>query len=119
MSKLNRAIHVRLGDLESQLKKQAATETNGNISRMIRRAIAAYLEDVPKLGDITGLRADLQKIREDLGRVGGNLNQVAHAFNYSNNLDETSLPHIVNELRHVFRVLSLRQKEILDAIRRL
>lgn len=91
-------------------------------SVILRRALAAYMDGpgglVGSSEELAALTAHLGQLRADLARVGGNLNQVAHAFNMDEPLDRDALAAVHQELRQEFGRLVGVLKEVRDATRR-
>lgn len=57
---------------------------------------------------------ELTKLRSDLGRIGGNLNQIALAFNTKDELDEGHLAIVHSALRDEFKRLSVMLADALE-----
>lgn len=89
---------------------------------ILRRALAAYMDGpggpAGSSEELAALTVQLGQLRGDLARVGGNLNQVAHAFNMDEPLDRDALAAVHLELRGEFSQLAGLLTEVRDATRR-
>lgn len=109
---------VRLGELESPLVKRATSETKASgrkvtPSAIIKRALRAYLGDgTGQHFDATELIEAVKKLRADLARVGGNLNQLAHTFNIYSQIDEADRDRTFKELQGEFREIITVMREV-------
>lgn len=83
-------------------------------TRLIRAAITQYMTDrnLGALDTLKNLTKDLVEIRGELGRIGGNLNQVAQAFNMTDELNDMKLAMNHRDLRTQFRALAELVKEV-------
>lgn|GEM_PF-1966460 len=127
MAKLNRdtPFRIRLQGLGPRVEQRAAAETERTgrrvtLSHVVRRALETYLDDRPA-GDpgVYGeLAEQVAKLVADMGRVGGNLNQLAHYYNIHDTIqsDELAVEH--KELRRQFGVLMTVLKGINAELRR-
>lgn len=120
---------VRLGDLAEPLIKRAAAENKLNgegylrvtPSSILKKALRAYLDgdyvQVVEAGEILNA---LSGLKNDLARVGGNLNQLAHVFNMESRVDggelqknhealQTKLRQVMCTIREVERELYKRR----------
>ncbi|SEP43399.1 plasmid mobilization relaxosome protein MobC [Nitrosovibrio sp. Nv6] len=81
----------RLGALSELLDNRAKRE-DVKASVIVRRALREYLgKGIPAPdADISRLVAALEQTRLDLSRIGGNLNQVAHALNIDERMKNPS-----------------------------
>jgi predicted transcriptional regulator len=110
----------RLGDLGDRLDARAKRE-RVKPSQVLRRALAAYLDGsrqpLGSFEQIERFTADLAGLRSELARVGGNLNQLAHAFNMDEplNTDELAVTH--RELQTQFAALATLLKGVRDGIK--
>lgn len=98
----------------------AATGRRVDLSKAARAVMEAGLEDAP-LQDATALAelsAKLEAMRLDLSRVGGNLNQLAHAFNINGALPADSLARTHDALRTEFGQLMALLREVQRGIHR-
>lgn len=98
----------------------AATGRRVDLSKAARAVMEAGLEDAP-LQDATALAelsAKLEAMRLDLSRVGGNLNQLAHAFNLNGSLPADSLARTHDALRTEFGQLMALLREVQRGIHR-
>lgn len=59
---------------------------------------------------------ELALLRSDLGRIGGNLNQIAHYFNMIGDVRRDRLAQVHDDLRLEFARLSRKLKEFIDAL---
>ncbi len=109
---------VRLGDLAEPLKKRATAENQSRGKNFVRvtpssilqKALRAYLDgDYIQFIEAQTILDALAKLRLDLARVGGNLNQLAHTFNIYDQIDEADRDRTYKELR-----VELRQ--VLDTL---
>ena len=111
-------VAARMGtDQISALDERAKAE-GVKRSVIVRRAISAYLSDT-RIEDIEEIRAGMQKLREDLARVGGNLNQLAFGMNTGQGIDYPRLAEALVELRFVAQALGKKQKVIANALKRI
>ena len=113
-------VPVRLRDLAEVAKDAAAKETEGNVSKLIRRALRAYLDGATRPApELATLAAELRQLRLDLARVGGNLNQLAHAFAMDDHgeIDDDALAVTHAELRAEFRRLSDLMRRIENGLK--
>lgn len=103
---------VRLDDLAEPLKKRAALENNSRGKNFVRvtpssilqKSLRAYLNgDYIQIIEAQAIIESLDKLRNDLARVGGNLNQLAHVFNMEDRVDEGELRKNHDALRTEFR----------------
>lgn len=113
---------VRLGDLTAPLEKRAASETKAagrriTPSAILKRALRAYLggENVQHF-DASGMLEELSRLRTDLSRVGGNLNQLAHSFNIYGKVDDKELRENHEALRVEFRQVIATLKELREEL---
>ena len=106
-------VPVRLDDdTVKELDRRAATEKNRSV--VIRRALKIYLSGQEQLDRtaVLELTKAVTDFRADMGRVGGNLNQLAYYFN----LHDTIQPH---ELAGEHRELQRQFKALMTLIKRL
>lgn len=120
----NRYTHstVRLGDLTAPLEKRAASESKAagrriTPSSVIKKALRAYLAgnnvqviEAPAILDALG------RLRNDLARVGGNLNQLAHIFNMESRVDKSELQKNHEALQTEFRQVIGTLKEVREEL---
>lgn len=120
----NRYTHstVRLGDLTAPLEKRAASESKAagrriTPSSVIKKALRAYLVgnnvqviEAPAILDALG------RLRNDLARVGGNLNQLAHIFNMESRVDKSELQKNHEALQTEFRQVIGTLKEVREEL---
>lgn len=89
---------------------------------ILRRALAAYMDGPGGLAgsseELAALTAQLGQLRADLARVGGNLNQVAHAFNMDEPLDRDALAAVHQELRQEFGRLADLLQGVRNAVKK-
>lgn len=95
-----------LAPLDALAKKEGTTS-----AVIIRRALRAYL-DGRAPADLGGAIEALDRLRYDLSRVGGNLNQIAYAFNMDEGLDRDALAIVHDQLRAEFKTLAVTLKEL-------
>lgn len=112
---------MRLGKLGERVDRQAAKE-GVKVSALVRRALLAYL-DGDQAPAASGERLDelaqqLTAIRSDLARVGGNLNQLAFAFNLGDPITRGELGETHAELQAEFGRLVELLQELRNAIKR-
>lgn len=110
----------RLGPL-SQLLDNRAKRDQVKAAVVVRRALREYLsKGAPAASADTALLvAALEQIRLELSRIGGNLNQLAHAFNMDERmLDRTGLAAVHRELQTQFGTLIDQLIEVRNAHRR-
>jgi len=124
---LDDSIRVRLGEgLRAEVDQQAALE-NRAMSQLIRQAVVEYLDRQARTDDdVTvekALRAvfdELWTLRGESARIGGNLNQIALAYNQTGRVDKGELAEAHRELQQHFREmmqLHVRiEKELKDKI---
>ena len=112
---------IRLQELGPLVESRADAETGGNISKLIRRALDAYLS-ARTPGEHAGL-AELAKVvkelQADMARVGGNLNQLAHYYNIHDTIQPHELAAEHKELRRQFQALMTIIKKTHEQIRTL
>lgn len=88
----------------------------------LRRALAAYMDgpggSPGSSEELAALTAQLGQLRADLARVGGNLNQLAHAFNMDEPLDRDALAAVHQELQGEFSRLAKTLQEIRNAVKK-
>jgi hypothetical protein len=110
----------RLGDLGDRLDARAKRE-RAKPSRVLRRALTAYLDGTGQpsgsFEQIEQLTADLAGLRSELARVGGNLNQIAHAFNMGDPLDTVGLTATHCELQTQFSALTALLRGVRDGFK--
>lgn len=102
----------------------------GKVSPVMVRALRAYLTAEPGQGDpgreapadtsaaLVPLLAALEQQRQDLARIGGNLNQIAHAFNVKGRLHDEALAVTHGELRASFAALASLVVEVRNEIKK-
>lgn len=107
----NRPTTVRLLDLEEKIKPHLE-KTGMKVSELIRVALEHYLELVPELpGDSEKTFEELKKLQVSMAKVGGNLNQLAYHFNVTDEVNESKLGDVHQELRVEFKkVMSFLNK---------
>lgn len=117
----NPARSMRLGELGPRVDLLAAQE-GVKASTIVRRALMAYLEGdrSPAASDqqMAVLSVELTSMRRDMARVGGNLNQLAFAFNLG---EESSRSHLASthaELQAEFGRLATLLNEVRNAVKR-
>ena len=91
---------VRLDELADRLKRKASDE-KVKPSRIIRRAIRAYLDN-KNYENMEELAQELKAIRSDFARVGGNLNQIALYFNMNDKVKHNELAKSHEDLQVKF-----------------
>lgn len=94
-------------ELEGHIEKNG-----GNPSQVIRQSLRAFFDSAPVPHQLDLLNENLENMRRDLAKVGGNLNQTAHYFNIHNDLSRDDLAVHHQELRREFRRLADLFKEI-------
>jgi len=89
---------MKEGKLEArcdiELKEQleiAAKKMKVKPAALIRRFVYAGLNDQGGVIDVQPLVTGLNVISRDMGKIGGNLNQIAHHFNIKQELSESKL----------------------------
>lgn len=110
---------IRLQELGPLVESRAEAETGGNRSKLIRRALDAYLSDRTP-GEHAGLAELAKAVRElqaDMARVGGNLNQLAHYYNIHDTIQPHELAAEHKELRRQFQALMTLIKKIHEQLR--
>jgi len=111
--KYSRPRTVRLTEIENivddYLKKSGET-----LSGLIKKSILAYLKnDGPqKEFDRAALALEIKKLRIDLSKVGGNLNQLAYFFNVSDRISEDALSKTHEDLKIKFKSLAQAFQQI-------
>lgn len=97
-------VRVRLLELGPDVEKAVKAGGFKSRSAFIRHAIRAYLDGGASTSDPAPIIAALEKQRQDLARVGANLNQIAHAVNIDGPaaLDAGRLSRVHDELRKEF-----------------
>ncbi|BCT69578.1 plasmid mobilization relaxosome protein MobC [Nitrosospira sp. NRS527] len=109
----------RLGPL-SQLLDNRAKRDQVKTAVIVRRALREYLgKGAPAASaDTAPLVAALEQTRLELSRIGGNLNQLAHAFNMDERmLDRAGLATVHRELQIQFGTLIDQLIEVRNALR--
>ncbi len=90
-------------------------------SAILHRALAAYMDGprapVGSSEQLASLTERLGQLRADLARVGGNLNQIAHAFNMDEPLDRDVLAASHRELQGEFSRLAKALQEVRNAVK--
>lgn len=114
-----RKISMRIDQPLLMQLDQATTEAELKRSELIRRACRQYLG--PGQGHAEALAAekmfeDEYQFRQDMIRVGSNLNQVAHHLNAGGSIEDDAFLALHNELRTAFAVLSKRQRKMEEAL---
>lgn len=110
---------IRLQELGPLVESRAEAETGGNRSKLIRRALDAYLS-ARTPGEHAGLAELAKAVRElqaDMARVGGNLNQLAHYYNIHDTIQPHELAVEHKELRRQFQALMTIIKKIHEQLR--
>lgn len=87
-------------ELHSQLVSAAKNE-NERPSVLIRRFVHAGLNSEGNYIDIQPLVIEVNSISRDMGRVGGNLNQIAHHLNITQKVEQKKLATVLKALRSV------------------
>jgi|AAFY01.1.fsa_nt_gi hypothetical protein len=97
---------VRLNDLEN-IVDDHLKKTGDNFSIMVKKALVFYLEsDRPKVEiSLDEIVEELKKMRGNLSRVGGNLNQISFHFNTTGIVQENALAKSHENLRNEFSEL--------------
>lgn len=112
-------------DLDAALMARVQVD-GGKVSPVLVRAIRAYLaadagsaSSAPGTTgpDLVPLLAALEQQRQDLARIGGNLNQIAHAWNRKGELHQGALAVTHDDLRAEFTRLSSLLMEIRNAVK--
>lgn len=114
MNQTNPIRTFRLGALSPLLDNRAKHE-KVKASVVMRRALREYIgKGSPAASSDTALLVSaLERTRLELSRIGGNLNQLAHAFNIDERMlkvDDLKRAH--DELREQFRALTVQLCEI-------
>ncbi|MHB1185076.1 MAG: plasmid mobilization relaxosome protein MobC [Desulfobulbia bacterium] len=112
-------VRIRLKELGPEVDRRAEAETGGNRSKLIRRALDAYLS-ARTPGEHAGLAELAKAVRElqtDMARVGGNLNQIAHYYNIHDSIQPHELAAEHKELRRQFQALMTIIKKIHEQLR--
>jgi len=118
MTELYPRTTVRLGDLAEPLEKRAASESKKagrriEPSKILKRALRAYLDgDYVQLVEAQAIIDALGRLRTDLARVGGNLNQLAHIFNMESRVDGGELQKNNEALRTELRQIIITMRGI-------
>ncbi|MHC1753004.1 plasmid mobilization relaxosome protein MobC [Humidesulfovibrio sp.] len=94
------AVRVRFGLLTPLLVKRATAE-GASVSSIVRRAARLYLanQELPK---VEQFQDELEHLRREVARIGGNLNQVAVHMNFEGTLKTTELGQAHIELQKLF-----------------
>ncbi len=99
-------VRIRLHDLADPLKQRMKAEGEKNRSRIIRRAIRAYLDNNSTENMKEELSQEIRKLRADFTRVGGNLNQLALYFNVNDTVSHSKLAKTHEKLQAQFEKLT-------------
>lgn len=109
MPKLNSdtPFRIRLQGLAPKVEQRAEAETEGNISKLIRRALERYLDDRPAgdPGPLTELANQVANLVVEMRHIGGNLNQCARYYNIHRELQREELAAVHRELLRQFQAL--------------
>jgi len=120
MNQPNPVRTFRLGALAELLDRRAQRE-QVKAAVIVRRALREYLgkgNPAPD-ADIARLVAALEQTRLDLSRIGGNLNQVAHALNIDERLkNPTALEAVHADLIQQFPKIMQLLLDVRDGLRR-
>lgn len=109
----------RLGVL-AELLDNCARHDKVKAAVVVRRALREYItKGTPApSADVALLVTALEQIRMELSRIGGNLNQLAHAFNMDERmLDRAGLATVHRELQAQFSTLIDQLIEVRNALR--
>lgn len=115
---------IRVAAEEKEALKVVSAERFGSPrkeARLIRRYIAEGLardqgQELPNFEAQQALIDSLGKLRSDLARVGGNLNQIAHAANMHDTVNGRSLADVHGELRDLFAELMALLREVSNGL---
>lgn len=97
-------IGVRWGSLSEPLIERAIAE-NTSASAIARRSVRFFLGHT-RVPEIKEHMEEIRRLTKILARIGGNLNQIALAFNMDDFLKTGDLAQVQNELIHEFRDFS-------------
>ena len=103
----NRPRPVRLGGIESDVDEYLKA-SGESFSLLVKKSIAAYFRAGEPEAELSveDLITQLKKMRGDLARVGGNLNQLALYFNTTGIVHNDALGKAHQELQSEFRNLT-------------
>lgn len=111
---------VRLGELETVVD-QYIEKAGIRFTDLVKKALNQFLSgrDPEKELDFTEFKIELNNLRVDLSRVGGNLNQIAHHLNIHGTLDSPDeLKATHQKLKDIFREITEKLNTIQDEIKR-
>lgn len=107
-------IGVRWGSLSEPLIERAIAE-NTSASAIARRSVQFFLGHT-RIPEIKEHMEEIRRLTRILARIGGNLNQIALAFNMDDFLKTDDLAQVHDELIQEFRNFSVLLTSIRDEI---
>ena len=111
------SVRVRLREQERAAFQQFAAQVGQTPSRIIRRLIREALTAGPDYFD-DGL-LELRQMRNELGRVGGNLNQLVRTANQGQAIEGAAVRRVLNAVSvQVEAVKALYRRAELDGVGR-
>lgn len=113
---MSRKTSVRLPDDLDVKLADYRTKFGGSQSDIIKQGLGVLLDSAPAPKQLETLANRCEKLRQDLARVGGNLNQTAHYFNIHDELKEDELAKNHFELREEFKEIINFLKQVLDSV---
>ena len=102
-------------DLEAHRQYGAARKGGQLVRRYVQEGLArdrGEVRESPSFDTYKRLTDELSALRIELSRVGGNLNQIAHAVNLHDVVDGRRLDETHQELRDQFSRLAALVKEV-------
>lgn len=116
MSNLNTVLRIRIdSDTKNALEELAKKRGHRKTSPLIREAIKLLLEsDRPDPRELT---VELLNWRNEMHRVGTNLNRLTHHLNMALPISTEEISETQSELLKAFRILSMKFKEIESELR--
>lgn len=79
-----------------------AIEEKTSVAEIARRSVRYYLADM-RVKEFKAFRLDIKRLIEIMSRIGGNLNQIALAFNADGVFKEEALGVVHEEIREGFK----------------
>lgn len=114
-AKHDHPVRIRLQELGPEIERRAKSETKGNKSRLIRRALTVYLKgDRQRVEDTAGLLVELRSLRSEFHRIGSNFNQIARALNMEDHVVQEEILAAHMALRREFNEVKILFEAVAD-----
>lgn len=97
-------VFARIGKLIEPLEAKAMKE-NRSVSVIIRKALRFYMGQT-RIPEVREFYSEIKRLTGVMSRIGGNLNQVALAFNADEILKGSDLAQVHTEMKQAFREFS-------------